>query len=883
MLCRHCKFFHPDLKELLKHYRLHHWHHVDGLLRCVFIDCVCTFKTKSALKSHLSRSHPQSQPKRIGECVTIKCDICEFNEVCDEKTFFNHLASHLKDKITVACPFINCNYKANISGTFRSHRSRSHKNQSVKDFKSSVFLANSNQPTEHSEEEVLSEGQAEVDYNIEPTTESDSIDFYSLQEHKVAALLLCMQTNLHVSGNAIQVILENLNDVLSLSSSHTVKGIEEILLKNNCAVDQTVIAEVTDFVQNSNPFLVTTEKGALATQYKRAAYFKKNFPLVEPTEYFFRRPNKKFYSYVPILKVLNILLCRPDVLEKTLNTTEETPGVYNSFRDGQYYKVNNPSQELHLSIGLYLDDLETSDPLGTSRKKNKITAVYWVILNWPPQFRSNLNAIQLALLGRSDDVKEFGFETFFCRLLSDLKVLETEGIFVEQLGEYIKGSVFVVSADNLGAHGLAGFQENFLVDRFCRFCLASKSEFQQKAASLFELRTPELHDAFLQQLKADETLTNVNGVKRGCVLRDELSTFHPVTGFPPDILHDFFEGIVPMEIALCFHKLISDRIVTFDQLNNIIATFPYAHSDKVNKPQKIPKAFLTQKKGSIGGNGHENWTLLRLLPLMIGCLVPKEEKAWLSLLLLKDIVELVTSSKFSEGLLSCLESKISDHRQLFKEAFPNVKLKPKHHFVEHYPHLIRCFGPLVDLWTFRFESKHSFFKRIVRDCHNTKSLLQTLAKRHQLMQAYVIDSPSFFKPELQVSQLKTVRTSLLEPNQRVSIERRYGHRNTVSLSTNVCVHGTSYSKGMIVSIGSCSGIPDFCKILHVLITDGEMSLILEKLTSLYIEHLHAFEVVEVTNAEVYVNLLPELNDYYPLTAYRIGGKLLVSLKRAILC
>lgn len=174
MLCRHCKFSHPDLKELLKHYRLHHWHHVDGLLQCVFIDCVCTFKTKSALKTHLSRSHLQSQPKRRKDCATIKCDICEFNEVCDEKTFFNHLTGHLNDKISVTCPFINCTHKATIPGTFRSHRSRSHKNQSLKDFKPSVLIANGNRLIEHSEEEVLSDGRPDspcrsVDGNVDIT------------------------------------------------------------------------------------------------------------------------------------------------------------------------------------------------------------------------------------------------------------------------------------------------------------------------------------------------------------------------------------------------------------------------------------------------------------------------------------------------------------------------------------------------------------------------------------------------------------------------------------------------------------------------------------------------------------------------------------------
>ena len=88
---------------------------------------------------------------------------------------------------------------------------------------------------------------------------------------------------------------------------------------------------------------------------------------------------------------------------------------------------------------------------------------------------------------------------------------------------------------------------------------------------------------------------------------------------------------------------------------------------------------------------------------------------------------------------------------------------------------------------------------------------------------------------------------------------------------------------MIVSVGSCSGMPEFSKIQNILISNEEVALILEKLTSLYIEHLHAFEVVERTNAQVHVNLLHERNDYHPLTGYSIGGKLLVCLKRFILC
>lgn len=51
---------------------------------------------------------------------------------------------------------------------------------------------------------------------------------------------------------------------------------------------------------------------------------------------------------------------------------------------------------------------------------------------------------------------------------------------------------------------------------------------------------------------------------------------------------------------------------------------------------------------TIGGNGHENWTLLRLLPLLIGDVVPENGDAWSVILELKDIVELLASSSFTD-------------------------------------------------------------------------------------------------------------------------------------------------------------------------------------------------------------------------------------------
>lgn len=117
-----------------------------------------------------------------------------------------------------------------------------------------------------------------------------------------------------------------------------------------------------------------------------------------------------------------------------------------------------------------------------------------------------------------------------------------------------------------------------------------------------------------------------------------LEHFHVVDGFPPDILHDLLEGIVPSELSLCIHDLIKKKFFTLEMLNSAIKEFPYTHSDKTNQPQTITKTF--QAKGTIGGNGHENWSLIRLLPLLIGHYVPEGDETWEVILSLKDVVEL---------------------------------------------------------------------------------------------------------------------------------------------------------------------------------------------------------------------------------------------------
>lgn len=82
------------------------------------------------------------------------------------------------------------------------------------------------------------------------------------------------------------------------------------------------------------------------------------------------------------------------------------------------------------------------------------------------------------------------------------------------------------------------------------------------------MRTKDFHDTLVREQTKDNE--DDYGVKQSCVLSDHLSYFHPITGFPPDILHDLFEGVVPVELARCLKGLSAKKYFTLEELNNAI-------------------------------------------------------------------------------------------------------------------------------------------------------------------------------------------------------------------------------------------------------------------------------------------------------------------------
>ena len=144
---------------------------------------------------------------------------------------------------------------------------------------------------------------------------------------------------------------------------------------------------------------------------------------------------------------------------------------------------------------------------------------------------------------------------------------------------------------------------------------------------------------------------------------------------------------------------------------------------------------LTGEK--LAGQAIQNWVFLRLFPFFVGNFIKyAESPVWQMYLNLKKIVDILCSHRI---LLAdrayvnvCIQEYIYDRITLFRDK----PLRPKHHFLLHYPKLVLDFGQLIHLWPMRFESKHSYFKRCARQLKNFKHLAKTLAHRHQQLQAY---------------------------------------------------------------------------------------------------------------------------------------------------
>lgn len=375
----------------------------------------------------------------------------------------------------------------------------------------------------------------------------------------------------------------------------------------------------------------------------------------------------------------------------------------------------------------------------------------------------------------------------------------------------------------------------------------------------------------------DEFVSNVRGIKFDSAF-NALKYFHVVNaGLPPCLGHDIFEGVVTYDVALILKNLIKEkRWLTYDILNHRLTTFHYLGTDARSKPCQV-----NVSGDKLGGQAVQNWSLIRLLPVIVHDKIKNPDDAvWQQFLVLHDIVEIICAPEINESEIAYLSILIDEYLEQRKSNFPNDSLKPKHHYLHHYPRLILEFGPLIRVWTMRFESKHSYFKQCIRSAQNFKNICQTMSEKHQLLQAYKQTS-SFFQNAVEVK--KSIPLMLETYNVAIqSAMKTCQLLENAEVSMEVTIKGTLYKKGKYVVLGKGEHGLLFGEIHFMIVTSSQVYFMVQEQQSEFSELLHVYILHESTLNSPYKCVEHNtLSDYYPLSAYRRGQSLMIALKHAV--
>ncbi|XP_049341205.1 uncharacterized protein LOC111192620 isoform X1 [Astyanax mexicanus] len=662
------------------------------------------------------------------------------------------------------------------------------------------------------------------------------------------------------------------------SISQEVKSLIELFNEQYRALLKTCLQEEHTELERRSDLKVLIEDNLfgkcfehVTSDYQFERYCIKEFGLVQPVEYILgtdQSGKKDTFQYIPILEVLSHILNRKEVFFFVQEKRVSDGAALTDFTDGSFFKKKqallgcNESDKL-LTLQLYTDEFEILNTLGSKKLIHKIACFYFVVGNLPLKYRSQLKNIHVAVLVRNKLLQKYGYEPILQPLICDLIELQLKGISVsvDDQTHVFKGVLFSISADNLSAHSLAGFNTCFSHGFICRFCMCHHDKMHNAIdeASCIR-RTSDDHKSHL----AVENSKSLYGVAGHCPF-EKIPHFEVTESFPPDLMHDVLEGVIPHVTRLVLKKLNSDKLITIQQLNERLQEFPFGQNDVTHKPVFLRQTVL--QGSGIQGKAVEKLVLFRLLPFLIGNFVPKRNTHWDLYLLLRSVCDILLAPVIKTSWLSPLTALITDFLTSFQRSFPDDFI-PKIHYLVHYPRLIENFGPLRAHWCLRYEAKHLYFKRLSSVVNNYQNIAKTLAKRYQMRQCWESQSSTTNSEVVPDNVTKIPLRALPAPLMEIVASDSANLAESVWKAKQLEHDRVQYKVGdfYILDLLHAEEIPVFLKLIYIIKFHEEWKLcgrIYQ--SSHYSEHLHAYGVKSTTHWMV-VNPGEEV-DYHPLDCY----------------
>ena len=213
------------------------------------------------------------------------------------------------------------------------------------------------------------------------------------------------------------------------------------------------------------------------------------------------------------------------------------------------------------------------------------------------------------------------------------------------------------------------------------------------------------------------------GIKEPSIYNN-VDYFKTARNFYTDWWHEGPEGAAGYDMALILHHYVISKKLFLNVLNDRLRCFNYTDNAITNASPLILQSEIQDKCLKMLSSEMNNFILI--FGMLVDDLVSYEDDMWQFYLLLRRIVDIVLSRRIQKGCGALLSNLVKEHHTLFNKLFLNVNLKPKGHLWVHYGRVLVQLGPIINLSTFRFESKHRDEKREASATCSRKNITHTL-------------------------------------------------------------------------------------------------------------------------------------------------------------
>lgn len=447
----------------------------------------------------------------------------------------------------------------------------------------------------------------------------------------------------------------------------------------------------------------------------------------------------KYGCYCPLKKSLQMFLQIRGMLSAIMNyisdLSESSVFIKNCMQASLWSKkfpewrsqVTFSNKNITLPLMVYFDEFVAGAALGANVSSSKFGAVYATILCLPPSIASKLSSFLFSTIVKAEDLSKLGNKKVFSQLVKDLNTLSSEGVEVEVGGQAktIFFECFMIIGDNLGLNSIFDMKKSFNADFCCRICKATKIEIQEMVEEDEALlRNEDDYEANVRDEDLDKSGFHDESIF------NLINGYHICTNFTVDVMHDIMEGVADYVMSNLITFYVNKKYFELHELNAQIKNFDFGN---VNRPTEIK--FDTETRGiKIKMSAAQMSNFVQFFGCLIGHRIKKSSEedidAWNLYKSLNNILMLATLPKLTSGTPSQLKDFIKELCILYKKLFG--LLKPKFHFLIHYPEILRKMGPLVNFWCMRCESRHRILKAAFNAFSGNKSPLKTIAIKEML-------------------------------------------------------------------------------------------------------------------------------------------------------